>query len=139
SRISLFISAARRGLCSDAFAGYQGPIACRIQSSLQSSSELRPTHLKIINESAGHAVADRHRAETHFKVLIVSNQFDGVSVVNRHRLVNKVLASYLGGSSSSGRGGIHALSIDARTPDEWLKEAEVSGSPPCMGGERKQN
>ena len=56
----------------------------------------------------GHAGA---REGGHFSVRIVSARFTGLSRVARHRLVYHALASLM-------RGGIHALAIDARAPDE---------------------
>lgn len=76
---------------------------------------LEPTRLDIINESELHA---GHRSspgtgESHFRILIVSKKFTGLSRVNRHRLVNETLADEL-----SGR--IHALALTTLAPDEPL-------------------
>jgi BolA protein len=72
-----------------------------------------PTALAVIDEShlhAGHAGA-REGGESHFRVEIVSDTFAGLSRVARHRRVHDVLAEEL-------RGGVHALAVTARTPDE---------------------
>ena len=51
--------------------------------------------------------------ETHFNLLIVSDKFDSISVINRHRMINELLADEL----DAKRGGtVHALSIKAKTP-----------------------
>jgi BolA protein len=52
--------------------------------------------------------------ETHFHVEIVSDRFDGLSRVNRQRLVNELLANEL-------RERVHALSMRCQTPLEAEK------------------
>ncbi len=84
----------------------------------------------MLNESSGHNVPSG--SETHFKVLIVSGEFDKVSLVKRHRMVNEALKAELDS-------GLHALSIVAKTEEQWQKMVEegadgVEKSPPCRGG-----
>lgn len=70
-----------------------------------------PASLEVIDEShlhAGHAGA-RPEGETHFRVRIVSAAFDGLSRVDRHRLVNETLAAELNGP-------VHALAVRADAP-----------------------
>ena len=74
---------------------------------------LNPTRLDVINESEKHA---GHRSspgtgESHFRLLIVAPAFENVSRVERHRMINQLLAEELAG-------GIHALAIHAFAPDE---------------------
>ena len=74
---------------------------------------LRPTRLDVINESELHA---GHRGspgtgESHFRLLIVSQAFAGKSRVERHRLVNAVLADEVGKR-------VHALALTALAPGE---------------------
>ena len=74
---------------------------------------LRPTRLDVINESELHA---GHRGspgtgESHFRLLIVSDAFAGKSRVERHRLVNGVLAEEVGKR-------VHALALTALAPGE---------------------
>ena len=74
---------------------------------------LRPTHLVVTDEShqhQGHA-GWREGGETHFRLDIVSAAFEGKSRVDRHRLVNEVLAGAFAR-------GLHALAIKARAPGE---------------------
>jgi BolA family transcriptional regulator, general stress-responsive regulator len=74
---------------------------------------LAPIGLNVVDEShqhAGHAGA-RPGGETHFRVYIVSNAFTGKSRIDRHRMVNGILAAELAA-------GVHALAIDARAPGE---------------------
>ncbi len=74
---------------------------------------LAPTRLAVTDEShrhAGHAGHDRN-GESHFHVEIVSAAFVGKSRVERHRMVNALLAEELAGP-------VHALSLATKTPDE---------------------
>ena len=86
---------------------------------------MSPVHLEIINESHMHNVP--RGSETHFKVVVVSDKFKDVNLVSRHRLVNGVLASEL-------QTGVHALSIVAKTPEQWGHGHTVDSSPACRGG-----
>ena len=76
---------------------------------------LRPSRLDVVNEShlhAGHS-SSPGTGESHFRVLIVSNGFAGKTRVERHRMINDVLADEL-------KGGVHALAIKACAPGEPL-------------------
>ena len=86
------------------------------------------THIDVLNESSGHNVPTG--SETHFKVVVVSAQFDGVKLLQRHRLVNGALSEEL-------TSGVHALSIVAKTPSQWEKSAAVAASPNCLGGSKR--
>ena len=64
-------------------------------------------------------------AETHFKVILVSDEFDGIQLVQRHRKINELLKYEL-------ENGVHALSLHLFTQKEWKeKEEYVKDSPPC--------
>ena len=74
---------------------------------------LSPVRLAILDESqrhAGHAGA-RPGGESHFRIEVVSASFAGWSRLDRHRLVNALLAEELAGP-------VHALEITALAPDE---------------------
>lgn len=75
---------------------------------------LQPTNLDIVNDSSRHAghMGDDGSGESHFRVTIVSSVFTGKNRVERQRMVYDLLAEEM-------RGGIHALSIKAVTPDEY--------------------
>ena len=88
---------------------------------------LAPTHLRVENESGRHNVPPG--SETHFKVVVVSDAFSGQSLVARHRQVYGLLEGEI-------KGGVHALSIQAHTPDEWRRSSERT-SPNCAGGNGK--
>ena len=73
-----------------------------------------PLSLEIIDEShrhAGHQESFDGTGETHLRVRIVAEAFDGMSRVERHRAINSIAADSL-------EKGLHALAIDARTPQE---------------------
>jgi BolA protein len=63
--------------------------------------------------------------------VVVSPQFEGQSIVQRHRSVNHLLDAEL-----KTQGGIHALSLVLKTPEQWAKSSEVSASPNCRGGSK---
>ena len=64
----------------------------------------------------------------HFKVVLVSDKFKSMkNLIARHRAVNEVLAEELSS-------GVHALSIIAKTPEQWENSNEVKPSPACRGG-----
>jgi len=86
---------------------------------------LKPAFLKVINESYMHNVPKN--AETHFKVVIVSEEFRNMPLIKRHRRVNELLKEELSS-------GVHALSIMAKTPDQWTDEDKIEPSPNCRGG-----
>ena len=88
-----------------------GKVAMAIDGKLRAT--FAPVRLGIEDESSkhhGHA-GWREGGQTHFRVDIVSPAFAGKSRLERHRLVNAALAEELAG-------GVHALAIVARAPEE---------------------
>ena len=86
-------------------------LASQIEEKL--GAAFAPDHLEVVDEShlhAGHAGA-RPEGETHFRVVIVTAGFEGVSRLERQRRVMDVLSDELSGP-------VHALAIRARTPAE---------------------
>ena len=100
-----------------------GPVSQSIHGKL--SAKFSPLHLEIINESYMHNVP--RGSETHFKVLVVSEQFRDTKLIARHRMVNESLSEEL-------QSGVHALSIVAKTPEQWSQGQTVEKSPACRGG-----
>jgi BolA protein len=83
----------------------------RIRSTL--TQGLVPERLEVIDESAlhaGHAGAVPGKT-THVRVRILSAAFKGKSRIERHRLVNDLLAPEIAA-------GLHALAIEAQAPGE---------------------
>ncbi len=85
---------------------------------------LTPSHLSVENESYMHNVPPG--SESHFKVVVVSEQFETKRLVQRHQLVYKCVQEELANS-------VHALAIHAYTPQEWQKQGIAPDSPKCMG------
>lgn len=91
---------------------------------------LEPAALQVLDES--HMHAGGKSAQSHFKVVVVSESFDKLPLLKRHRLVHDVLAEELAGK-------IHALSVHAYTPAQWTARGEViPESPPCRGGSKRK-
>jgi len=89
-------------------------------------SAFSPVHLKVINESHMHGTPSD---DSHFKVVIVAQQFDGIRLLQRHRAINKVLSDELAGP-------VHALALHVYSPTEWQQLHEVPASPECHGGSK---
>lgn len=73
---------------------------------------LQPESLQIVDEGhkhVGHEGAKDGRG--HFHVIVVSDHFRGQSPIQRHRLIYQAMGSLM-------QSDIHALSIDAFTPEE---------------------
>ena len=94
-----------------------------------------PEHLEVINESFIHNVPEG--SESHFKVIIVCDDFKDKMLIARHRLVNKVLQDELNKEQSEG--GIHALALHTMTMEEWFKKGKAADSPECLGGGKGSN
>ncbi len=99
-------------------------VAERIEAKI--TEALAPSHLQVINESHMHSVPPG--SESHFKLVIVSDAFDGDRLIKRHQAVNAILARELSHD-------IHALSMETLTRSEWEKRGGATfASPQCLGG-----
>ncbi len=84
-----------------------------------------PVYLEVMNESYRHNVPAG--AESHFKVVMVSERFTGERILARHRSIYGVLSEELAGP-------VHALALHAYTLKEWSSlQNAVPASPPCRG------
>lgn len=85
------------------------------------TQELQPEVLEVENES------DMHQGppgrESHFKVYVVSSQFQGQSRIARQRTVFAILASVMT--------KVHALSLRACTREEHDKSTAQFTTPQC--------
>ena len=88
---------------------------------------LNPVVLDVVNESSQHNVPPD--SETHFKVVIVSEQFVGRRKVARHQQVYGAVSEQLAGP-------VHALALHTYTPEEWQVQGNSPQSPNCMGGSK---
>jgi BolA protein len=97
-----------------------------IQAKLQEAFE--PQHLEVINESHLHSVPAF--SETHFKVVLVSDQFVGKRSVARHQQVYGVLKGQF-------EAGLHALALHTYTAEEWQAAGQIAPeSTQCGGGSK---
>lgn len=98
--------------------------AHRLQQTIEQA--ISPTFLEITDESAQHA---GNRQESHFRVVVVSERFNGEPLLKRHRLTQDPLADEF-------RQGLHALALHTYTPAEWAERGGAPDSPACRGGDR---
>ena len=82
-------------------------------------------HLELENESHRHNVPAN--SETHFKLVLVSDAFQGQMPVRRHQAVYQVLAEEM-------KGPVHALALHLFTPDEWRDQGGAGPDPRVWGG-----
>ncbi len=101
------------------------PIENQIHTKL--TQGFQPQHLEVLNESHMHSVPPG--SETHFKVTLVSPQFEGKRQVQRHQAIYGCLADEL-------KSGVHALALHTFSPSEWRINNEVPASPQCLGGSK---
>lgn len=89
----------------------KGVVKAAIEAKI--AAAFSPVRFSVVDESRHHAghMNPHPEGETHFRVEIVSDAFAGKSRLERHRLVNSLLAEEL-----SGR--VHALAVTAKTLGE---------------------
>jgi BolA protein len=92
------------------------------QQLIQRLQDLSPTHLEVLNESSGHGGYFPGK-ESHFKVIVVSDSFEGLRLVQRHQKIYAAAGDLLAPSR------IHALAIHAFVPSEW--QGQATPSPDC--------
>ncbi|KAI9261159.1 bola protein [Sporodiniella umbellata] len=95
----------------------KGPIQLAIETKV--TEALNPAKLELVNESHLHAHHEAMKGvankETHFKIFVVSDEFQGKSLMQRHRLIYNLLNDELQNQ------GLHALTIKAKTKAEFDK------------------
>ena len=104
----------------------------KIQNLLESQLRkgLKPALLKVINESFNHNVP--LASESHFRVLIVSDKFSGLTLIQRHQMVHDLIAQPL-------KDKIHAFSQQTLTPKEFEERGgQLPSSPPCVKKNQKK-
>ena len=89
----------------------------KIKSALQ---VLKPVFLEVSDESHMHSRGQ----ETHYKAVIVSEAFTGLSKVRRQQAVYAALKDAMP----------YALAQHTYTLEEWEKNQQAPESPNCMGG-----
>ena len=83
--------------------------------------------LLVENESHMHSVPKN--SETHFKVTLASECFNGLRKVARHQKIYALLQEELAGP-------VHALALHLYSPDEWAQRDATPQSPNCLGGSK---
>ena len=91
----------------------------RIEAAL---AALNPEHLQVLDESHMHS----RGLQTHYKAVLVSEQFAGLNSVKRHQKVYATLGDLMG--------QFHALALHTYTPEEWAQTGAAPASPTCAGG-----
>ncbi len=92
------------------------------QQLIERLQQFSPSHLEVVNESSGHGGYFPGK-ESHFKVIVVSEAFAGLRLVQRHQKIYAVAGDLLS------PGKIHALAIHAFLPEEW--KGQDTSSPNC--------
>jgi BolA family transcriptional regulator, general stress-responsive regulator len=100
-------------ICTEGRSAMSSPTAVETDIRQHLLAALEPVRLDVINESHLHA---GHRSspgtgDSHFRLVVVSQKFVGLSRVARQRLVNQALASLIGTP-------IHALAMETLAPGE---------------------
>lgn len=75
---------------------------------------LSPEVVEIINESHLHAGHQEHfdgSGETHLRIKVVAQVFEGMSRVNRHRAINELVQDEIDQ-------GLHAIAMETMAPSE---------------------
>ncbi|EAZ62923.2 predicted protein [Scheffersomyces stipitis CBS 6054] len=95
-----------------------GPIEESIVEKLVNN--LNPSYLKIANDSSKHAHHAGIRGatnvtESHFRIEVISNEFEGKNMPTRHRLIYSLLDDELKNK------GVHALQMKTKTETESKK------------------
>ncbi len=100
-------------------------IADSIEQKIRAAIEV--LHLKLENESHMHSGP---ATDSHFKLTLVADVFEGKRLVQRHQMIYGLLADEL-------QGPVHALALHLFTQAEWqARGGEVMPSPTCRGGSK---
>ncbi len=86
----------------------KGPLIQKVEAKMKDA--FSPASLEVINEShlhAGHQPGFDGQGESHIRIRMIAEHFDGMSRVNVHRAINALLVDEF-------EAGLHALAIDAK-------------------------
>lgn len=92
----------------------------RLETTL--NEQFKPSYVEVLNESFMHSVPKD--AETHFKIVMVSDLFENTPTLQRHKMVYKHTQAEMAN-------GLHALSLHLYTPTEWQNQQSVPSTPKC--------
>lgn len=86
------------------------------------NQEFKPLKIELVDESSRHG-----GRQSHFKLFLVSEEFQGLGRLERQQRVNQLL-------SEEFKTGLHALTMRLLTEQEAERGGELQfKSPPCMG------
>lgn len=89
------------------------------------TEKFSPSHLDIVDESPHHGASLGDA--THLHILLISSHFSNKSRVQRHQQVYTLLSPEM-------EQGLHAITLNLFTPDEWAaRQGQKLGSPVCQG------
>ncbi|MEX2131118.1 MAG: BolA/IbaG family iron-sulfur metabolism protein [Pseudohongiellaceae bacterium] len=100
-----------------------------VQSDIENKvrEHFSPAFLQVENESHRHSGP---ATESHFKLTVVSDRFEGLRLVARHQKLYHLLQDEL-------NGGVHALALHTYTSEEWrTNNGNAPASPECRGGSK---
>ena len=75
-------------------------------------------HLTIMDDTGKHLQHQHYDGGRHFKIIIVSSTFEGLSLLDRHKLVYQALDGMI-------KNEIHALGLKTIATSEWKKNKET--------------
>ena len=114
-----------------------GPVSALIKETIEKSN-LKPYHVELVNESYKHN-GYRPGKETHLILTVVTHEFEGVPMVERHRRVNDLVQDIVK------KHQVHALSLFTPNPTLWydsfrrgLKLDAQYRTAPCLGGRARE-
>jgi len=98
----------------------------KIQAQIEDliSSNFEPQYFEVLNESHMHNVPPG--SESHFKLVLVTDKFEGKRSVARHQMVYGAMGDMMS--------QIHALALHTYTPEEFQEVGAAPASPDCKGG-----
>ncbi len=75
-------------------------------------------HLTILDDTGRHVRHQQYDGGGHFQIKIVSSAFEGLSLLDRHKLVYQALDGMI-------KNEIHALGLKTIATSEWTNEKET--------------
>lgn len=91
------------------------------------NSGINVSYLEVENESHKHNVPAN--SETHFKIILVSDDFHGLNKVKQHQAIYGLLSEELAGC-------VHALALHTYDIQAWEQVKKAPDSPDCLGGSK---
>jgi BolA protein len=87
-------------------------LEAHVKENLKSAMSL--DHFGYQDDTAGHEHHPGRNGGAHITALIVSQNFEGLKLLERHKMVYSALGNLM-------QNDIHAFSMKTYTPDEWAK------------------